>query len=239
MGRKTGLAVAATLGLLTAWVGWGAYTKRSTERVPFTTVRTVDGVEIREYPALVVVETTAASEPEAFDRLARYLSGANESRTDVSMTAPVRSYAEGRGATGAVTSAATATAATGARRATAPIRLHGMSVATTSPVRSATVGDRVTMGFYLPDSYTGASAPRPTNSQVALRAQPPRRLAVRPFSWWATDDRTRGEERALLSTLAEHDLTPASDPVVFQYDPPLTPPFLRENEVAVELPTTG
>ena len=238
MARKTGLAVAATVGLLTAWVGWGAYARWTTDRVPFATVRAVGAVEVREYPEAVVVETTAPTDAEAFARLARYLSGANVSRTGVSMTAPVRSYAEEPPEAG--TPGATGTERTAPpNRATAPIRLRGASVGTTPPIRSATVGDRVTMGFYLPDSYSGETAPRPTNPDVSLRVEPSRTLAVRPFSWWATDDRTRGQERALLSTLDDHDLTPAGDPVVLRYDPPLTPPFLRRNEVAVELATSA
>lgn len=220
MGQRTGLAVVATVGLLAAWVGWGAYTRHSAAVVPYTTIRTVEGVEIREYPEVVVVETTAPTETEAFDRLGRYLSGANEPRADVSMVQPVALTPDDNGSD---------------ERVLAPIRIGGEAVETTTPVRSATGDDRITVAITLPTAYSAESAPRPTNAEVSVRTDPPQTLAVRPFSWWPTDDRTQSQEAALLSTLDANGLEPASDPVLFRYDPPLTPPFLRQNEVAVAL----
>jgi hypothetical protein len=48
-------ALAATGGgLLAAWVGWGAYVDRTTERVPAETVAESGGVRLRRYPRLVL-----------------------------------------------------------------------------------------------------------------------------------------------------------------------------------------
>jgi hypothetical protein len=65
--------------------------------------------------------------------------------------------------------------------------------------------------------------------------RPSRTLAVLSFSWWATDGRTARKQRALLDALVDADLTVAGEPFLMQYDPPWTPPFLRTNEVAVEV----
>ncbi|MFD1511993.1 SOUL family heme-binding protein [Halomarina rubra] len=224
MGQRTGLAVVATVGLVAAWVGWGAYARRSVAVVPYTTVETVDGVEIRAYPASVVVETTAPTEDEAYARLERYRSGANEPRADVPMATPVSTHVGVREREG---------------RVLAPIRVGGEAVASTVPVRSTTADDRVTVGITLPEGYTVERAPRPTNAEVTVRADPPRTLAVRPFSWWATDDRTESQEAALLSALDGTGLEQTGAPVLFRYDPPLTPPFLRQNEVAVAVDVPG
>ncbi|MFW6383857.1 MAG: SOUL family heme-binding protein [Halodesulfurarchaeum sp.] len=78
-------------GLLAAWIGWGLHTRRSAERIPYESRETVDGVAIREYPETVVAETTARSQWIAFRRLFDYISGANEAREELAMTAPVRS----------------------------------------------------------------------------------------------------------------------------------------------------
>ncbi|MWG35226.1 SOUL family heme-binding protein [Halomarina oriensis] len=220
MARKTELAVAATLGLVAVWVGWGAYSKRSLDAIPFTTLASVDGVEIREYPEGVIVETTASTETEATDRLHRYLAGANEPRAAVTVPTAVGTGAE-------VTLVRESLAA--------PVRTGGDPVEATPPVRTATTNDRVTVGRFLRSDYSVETAPAPTNPLVTVRRTPRRTLAVRPFSWVATDGRTRDQRAALLTTLDDSALVVTSDPVLFRYDSPLTPPFLRHNEVAVEL----
>lgn len=89
------------------------------------------------------------------------------------------------------------------------------------------------MAFYLPSAYTPESAPTPTDPSVRLTAEPPQTLAVRQFSWYATAGRVERNERTLLENLAERDLEVRGEPVLFQYNDPWTPPFMRRNEVAV------
>ena len=130
------------------------------------------------------------------------------------------------------------------------------SVLMTSPVRTDD-GDEVRMGFYLPETYTLNTAPRPTDPAVSLAVEPPRSVAARRFSWWVTAWRTSRQQSKLLDTLSENGVTPigepfslgydapgtepgitrAQTPLLFSlgYDAPGTPPFLRTNEVAVEV----
>ena len=60
---------------------------------PYTVVRTADGVELRDYPALSVVETTTAPDANgsdgSFGRLFRFISGNNSAQQKISMTTPV------------------------------------------------------------------------------------------------------------------------------------------------------
>lgn len=205
-------------GLLAAWVGWGVYAKRTTDRVPYETVESFDGVEIRRYPQAVLVETTAPDEGTAFRRLFRYISGANEASEEVSMTSPVRTDGE--------------------RVAmTAPVRTTaaGAKVAMTAPVRTDRNAGDVTMAFYLPAEYTPASAPTPTDSAVRLVVEPPRTVAARRFTWYATPRRTARMRRTLLDALADRGVAVRGEPELLQYDDPFTPPFMRHNEVVVEV----
>ncbi|WP_228842309.1 SOUL family heme-binding protein [Halococcus agarilyticus] len=117
----------------------------------------------------------------------------------------------------------------------APARTDGESIEMTSPVRTDDDGDEVRMGFYLPESYTPNTAPRPTDPAVSLAVEPPRSVAARRFSWWATDWRTSRQQSKLLETLAESDVTPVGEPFSLGYDAPGTSPFLRTNEVAVDV----
>jgi hypothetical protein len=225
---RLGVAGAAAVGGAVAlWSGYGVLASRSAERVEYTVERTIDNrTEIRRYPELVRVETTGSSNREAFGRLFEYLQGANEARSDVAMTVPVRTDEDADGEPTEMTS---------------PVRTdgdradEGESVSMTSPVRTEGGGDGVRMGFYLPAEYTPNTAPRPTDAAVSLATEEPRSVAARHFSWWATDWRTNRQQSTLLETLSESAVTPVGEPFSLGYDAPGTPPFLRTNEVAVEV----
>ena len=190
---------------------------RATPRVEYETVARVGDVEIRRYPPTVVVETVAPSANQAFRRLFGYISGENQSTTEVSMTAPVES-----------------------EPGDAPSDDAGESVAMTAPVESDQSSEGVRMSFYLPAEYDYDSAPRPTGDSVRLVERPGRTLAVLGFSWWATDGRVESKTETLQATLADADesFELLDDPVILRYEGPLVPPFLRTNEVAVEVRRT-
>ena len=95
------------------------------------------------------------------------------------------------------------------------------------------------MGFYLPGEYEAGSAPTPTNPAVSLTVEPPRTLAVLPFSWYATPGRTERKRRDLLRAVRAADVEPVGEPFLLQYDDPWTPPFMRTNEVAVAVADGG
>ncbi|WP_255197874.1 SOUL family heme-binding protein [Halorarius litoreus] len=118
---------------------------------------------------------------------------------------------------------------------TAPVATGGEEIAMTAPVETDADGDGVRMAFFLPAEYDYETAPRPSDPAVQLVERPARTLAVLSFSWWATDARTARKQQALLDTLADADVSVAGEPFLMQYDAPWTPPFLRTNEVAVEI----
>ena len=221
MRTRTKALLAGAGGLLAAWVGWGTYVDRSTERVPYETIAEFDGVELRRYPRLVLAETTAEDEATAFNRLFRYISGENETGDEVAMTAPV--------------------ATKGAKLPmTAPVRTERPEVGETEG-RQATEAVRsdfdseVTMAVYLPADYGPGDAPIPTDPGVRLAVEPPRTLAVTSFSWYATEGRVRRNRDALLDVLDAQGIEPRTRPTLLQYDDPWTPPFMRRNEVAAEV----
>jgi hypothetical protein len=212
--RRSTLAALGGLGLLVGGAAfWSLQQRRTTEQVPYTVLERLDGVEVRQYPPSVAVETEAASDARAFGRLFRYISGANRERTDVSMTAPVETLVRG----------------------------EGRQVAMTAPVRtSETAGEAgVRMSFYLPVDYDYERAPEPTEEGVHLVAIPERVAAVRRFTWWATDGRVARQTRRLERTVHAAGYTPVDDPSLLRYDAPWALPFLRRNEVAVTVRPAG
>lgn len=221
-----------TVGLLAIGVGVRRYRQdRTTPRVDYETVAQLSDVEIRRYPPTVLVETVAPSETVAFRRLFRYISGGNRSPTGVTTTAPVESVGE--------SISMTAPVETGGESSSAD--RDSESISMTSPVASDTTEEGVRMAFYLPAEYDYDTAPRPTDDSVRLVEQPGRTLAVLGFSWFTTDGRVARKTDDLLATLAAaDDISIEGDPFLMRYDGPGVPPFLRTNEVAVEVRrTTG
>lgn len=93
MNRRLSI-VSALGGVLALWIGWGVYVRRTTERVDYTLLEQFDGVELREYQERAVVTTVAPSQNVAFQRLFRYIDGANVPNADIPMTAPVATSGE-------------------------------------------------------------------------------------------------------------------------------------------------
>jgi hypothetical protein len=240
-------AAAGVGALLAGWTAWGLYAKRSVETVPAETVSTIDGVELRRYPTSVLVETTAPNQRDAFGRLFRYIAGENAAGTTIpvedvaaetgeraersgeriAMTAPVESVRRRLGGRGGDEE----TTAGGDESA-------GTAVEMTAPVETASAGDRVRMAFYLPSEYDYETAPVPTNPDVRLVERPARTLAVRRFSGFARDGTVASNTDDLLGTLAAADVDVVGEPFLLRYDDPRTPPWLRRNEVAVEVRRT-
>lgn len=93
MNRATTFATGVLSGLA-AVAGWRYYCSRASRRVTYETRRHHDGIEIRQYPAVVVAETVADDESAARRRLRSYRSGANDEGSAIPSTTPIRTQAE-------------------------------------------------------------------------------------------------------------------------------------------------
>jgi hypothetical protein len=205
---KTALAGGGVL--LAGWIGWGLYSSRTTESVPYERIRTIDSLELRKYPRTIRVETTSSDRRTAFRRLFRYISGANRGDASISMTAPVETE-DGDSVS-----------------MTSPVR-------TDSDTSGA---QEVRMSFYLPAEYDPDSAPQPTDPEVRLVTEPPKTVAVDRFSWYAPEWRVERRTQHLLDTIQSEGIEPAGTRSLLRYNDPWTPPFLRRNEVAVPVAET-
>ncbi len=186
----------------------------STEQPTYSVMYKADNVEYRQYQPYLVAETVVdqtadyqAGGNEGFRRLFRYITGGNQSGSKVAMTVPV-----------AQTSASA-----------------GEKIAMTAPVQSdfSAAGWRV--AFMLPSKYTLETAPVPTDSRVTIRQVPGKLMAVVRYSgrWTASNfDKRRAQ---LESALDEQEVGVAGKVQSALYDPPYKLPFLRRNEVMVEV----
>lgn len=115
----------------------------------------------------------------------------------------------------------------------------GESIAMTAPVQRELSGELRHMAFFMPTGYDMNSLPQPGDSDVRLREVPARTVAVLRFSGRATQQRVAQQRSTLAQQLVSEGLEARGDWLLNQYNPPWTPPFMRRNEIWVELQWPG
>jgi len=111
----------------------------------------------------------------------------------------------------------------------------GEKVAMTAPVTQQGEGNSWRVRFVMPSSYTMDTLPQPNNPAVELKKIGPKRFAVIRFSGTAGEVRLKRHTKELNDLISAKNLTPLSAPTYAFYNPPWTLPFLRRNEVMVEI----
>ena len=111
----------------------------------------------------------------------------------------------------------------------------GERIAMTAPVEETLYQDAPTMAFTMPSGYSLEDLPQPNDASVVLESMPGRTLAAIRFSGWATSGKISRKTEQLMQTLAQNGIATVGDPALNQYNPPWTPPFLRRNEITVEV----
>ena len=182
------------------------------EQPSFEVIGTVGPIEIRHYGPRLAAEADMgpgsgieAEQEAAFMALAAFIFGQNRQGPEVAMTAPVS-----------------------IEQVTAPIAM-------TAPVAMEPGERGRVMRFFMPAEYTLETLPRPGDDRVRIVTVPAQTLAVLRFSGEADDEQVAERKAELLAGLAGSNWEPVGEPGFFGYDPPMTPPELRRNEVFVEV----
>ncbi|MBK1709356.1 SOUL family heme-binding protein [Marichromatium gracile] len=188
---------------------------QNVETPDYRVVERDETIEIRDYPALIVAEVRRDGDRRAalsagFGPLAGYIFAKEREGESVSMTAPV-----------------TQTPADEPIAMTVPV--------TQTPTDAA---GQWAVRFIMPARYDLDSLPAPAGETVRLRALEPRRVAAIRFSGRATDALIAEQESRLRAWLETRGLAVAGAPTYAYYNDPLTPGFLRRNEVMLELAAT-
>lgn len=185
---------------------------RSTEEAPYSVVEQQGPYEIRQYQTLIVATTLVDSDfdeagKQAFRRLFNYISGDNKASVEIAMTAPVLANAN----------------------------TDGEKISMTAPVISERQDRGWRFSFVLPAGYTLENSPLPNDERVSLQQIPARKVASLQYSGSWQQERFDANAELLLQWIREQQLQPVSQPRVAGYDPPWTLPFLRRNEVLVDI----
>src|SRR5215204_4785203 len=209
------LAVAALLLVVSGLVraGGGVMAQAvEIEQPPFDVIDTVASIEIRRYGPRLAAEADMGpgvgvedGQYSAFMALADFIFAKDRQGPTVAMTAPVAM-----------------------ERTAEPIAM-------TAPVAMEPGAEGRVMRFFMPAEYTLETLPRPGDDRVRIVTVPDQTLAVLRFSGEPTDQQVAERKEELLAGLAGSCWQPVGEPGFFGYDPPMTPPELRRNEVFVEV----
>lgn len=111
----------------------------------------------------------------------------------------------------------------------------GQQIAMTAPVEETLQANAPVMAFTMPAEYGIDSLPLPKDGSVTLVAVPARTVAAIRFSGWATAGKIERHTEQLLATLSEAGINVVGPASLNQYNPPWTPPFMRRNEIMVQV----
>ena len=108
-------------------------------------------------------------------------------------------------------------------------------ISMTAPVVQTPSSEGTAVSFVMPEGRTRDTLPEPADPQVQLREVVERTSAALRFSGWgnAADLKSRGTQ--LLDALANSPWQPVGPVRLARFNAPFVPPFLRHNEVVVDV----
>lgn len=119
---------------------------------------------------------------------------------------------------------------------TAPVTQQpSEKIAMTAPVTQKLDGNAWKVRFVMPSEYTMETLPRPVSPEVELIEVPSKRLAAIQFSGFADEDALDRHTEQLQDYIQQKGLSPSGEPVYAFYNDPWTLPFMRRNEVMIEI----
>jgi SOUL heme-binding protein len=116
-----------------------------------------------------------------------------------------------------------------------PVEPTSEKIAMTAPVTQQGDGATWKVRFVMPANYSMDTLPRPKNAAVKLKQISAKRFAVIRFSGMAGEDSLRRHTNELETFMKTKDLKLSSVPIYAFYNPPWTLPFLRRNEIMIEI----
>lgn len=89
--------------------------------------------------------------------------------------------------------------------------------------------------FVMPHGYTLDTLPKPNSSAIHFISIPLKQFAVIRFSGTPTEERLELYTKNLKTYLSDHHLKELNEPILAFYNRPSTLPFLRRNEILIEI----
>jgi len=188
----------------------------ATEGPKYIVIKKYETFEIREYAPYLVAQTEVTGTFEemggkAFRILVKYISGANQQRSKIKMTAPVIQEESEQ---------------------------EGQKIPMTAPVIQETgKGDSqsATFSFVMPQDFTLDTLPLPLDERIGLKEIPGKSVAVREYSGGWGEEKYKKNEAILLKGLDDAHIKTIGGPSFARYNSPFTFWFMRRNEIMIEV----
>ena len=180
------------------------------EEPPYVLESKSEDYEIRRYDKVLVAETSVKSGfedagNEAFRVLADFIFGNNQSKTKISMTAPVTQQPSSE------------------------------KISMTAPVTQTQKNGAYTVQFVMPKEYTLDTLPMPVDQRVTIREVPSRKIAVHRYSGTWSEANYQEELSKFRKALARDQINVTGEPTLSRFNSPFSLWFLRRNEIWLEL----
>ncbi|MDO8713584.1 MAG: heme-binding protein [Polynucleobacter sp.] len=193
----------------------------ATEEPKYVLLEKSKPFELRAYAPRIVAEIKVdgdldAASNQGFRLIAAYIFGKNQVSEKIAMTAPVgiESGDQSKSAKIAMT---------------APVTIEGPKS------RDKSNQNQWTVSFVMPAEYTLNTLPKPLDSQVKIREVPSERRAVITFSGFYNEDKVQEKTQALQDWIKARNMKSIGEPQFARYNPPWTLPFMRRNEVMIQV----
>ena len=119
---------------------------------------------------------------------------------------------------------------------TAPVQQQeGNKIAMTAPVQQQKEGGTWQISFVMPSEYSMDTLPKPVNDLVKLKKIPAKQFVVIRFSGTNSDANVEEHEEKLMKYVQSKNILVIGSPKYAFYNPPWTLPFMRRNEVMIEI----
>ena len=105
----------------------------------------------------------------------------------------------------------------------------------TTPVTQNFQDGKIIMRFFLPRKFQPETAPQPLNEDLSIVVVKGGKYAVMKYSGRSTVKNFEKHSNLLLEALSVNKITTLDDPIKATFNGPLTPFFLRRNEVMIRI----
>jgi len=185
----------------------------ATEEPKYSILEKEPPFEVRSYAPMIVAEVQVDGDldeasSQGFRLIAGYIFGQIQVSEKIAMTAPVMVEDQ---------------------------QQKSAKIAMTAPVGIESNAGKWTVSFVMPAEYTMETIPKPMNPQVQLRQIPAIKKAVISFSGFYNQQKVAEKTLELEQWMKTRNLQGVGAPNFSRYNPPWTLPFMRRNEVMMNL----
>jgi effector-binding domain-containing protein len=119
---------------------------------------------------------------------------------------------------------------------TSPVQQQeSQKIAMTAPVQQQSTGRSWQISFVMPSRYSMESLPEPNNDHVRLKEIPTKKFGVIEFSGTNSNENVTKHENQLMNYIEANQIKIIGSPKYAFYNAPWTLPFMRRNEVMIEI----